>query len=106
LLDQLVFRSKMRFQLQVRVLRRAAETLTGEFYRTYRSADRNGDRSPELWARLDLLYHDFDLLTKESLLAFRAFLACLPDTALSGFAGHLAAIVWQRERPAALRMDD
>lgn len=106
LLDQLVFRSKMRFHLQVWVLRRAAETLTAEFYRTYLYADRNGDRSPELWTRLDLLYHDFDLLTKESLLAFRAFLACLPDSALPALAGHLPAVVRQRERPAALRTDD
>ena len=106
LLDQLVFRSKMRFQLQVRVLRRAAETLTAEFYRTYRYAHRDGDRSPELWTRLDLLYHDFDLLTKESLLAFRAFLASLPDSALSAFAGHLEAIVRLRERTPAFRVED
>lgn len=90
LLDQLVFRSKMRFQLQVRLLRRANETLTGEFRRVFRYAERTGDHSVEYWNRLDLLFHDFDLLSKETLLAFRAFLACLPDSAVAPFAGELA----------------
>jgi hypothetical protein len=96
LLDQLVFRSKMRFQLQVRVLRRANETLTAEFRKNLGYAERTGDMSPEYWSRLDLLFHDFDLLGKEMLLAFRTFLACLPDSALKGFAADIRAL---RPRP-------
>jgi len=89
LLDQLVFRSRLRFQLQLRVLRRAAATLTTELRRNYRYVERTGDRPPELWERLDLLFHDFDLVGKETLLAFRIFLACLPDSALAGFTREL-----------------
>ena len=98
LLDQLVFRSKMRFQLQVRVLRRANETLTAEFRKNLRYAERTGDLSPEYWHRLDLLFHDFDLLSKEILLAFRTFLACLPDSALKAFAADVGALRPRAER--------
>lgn len=89
LLDQLVFRSRVRFQLQVRVLRRAADALTTELRRRYRYTERTEDRPPELWQQLDFLFHDFDLVGKEALLAFRAFLACLPDSALGGVAREL-----------------
>lgn len=98
LLDQLVFRSKMRFQLQIRVLRRANETLTLEFRRSLRQAGRTGDQSPELWKRLDLFYHDLDLLGKETLLAFRSFLVCLPDSGLAAFAGDFEALRSRQER--------
>lgn len=97
LLDQLVFRSNLRFQLHLRFLRRAVETLTMEFARTCRTAERANDGSPEIWSRLDHLFHDFDLVAKETLLASRAFLACLPDTAVEQFAGDLIAAL---ERPA------
>jgi hypothetical protein len=97
-LDQLVFRSKMRFQLQSRVLRRATETLTAEFRRNYHRVGRTGDPSPEFWSRLDFFFHDLDLLCKETLLAFRAFLICLPDDALAAFASDLAAIRERHER--------
>lgn len=92
-LDQLVFRSKLRFQLHLRVLRRAVETLSGEFRRSYRYAERSGDQPPELWNRLDLYFHDMDLVAKETLLAFRSFLICLPHTELSGFAADLKIIL-------------
>jgi hypothetical protein len=105
LLDQLVFRSRMRFQMQIRVLRRAVETLSREFNRTYAYADRTGYRSPELWSRLDLYYHDLDLLGKESLLALRAFLSCLPDSALPAFGDHLETVVKFREKPASVQVD-
>jgi hypothetical protein len=91
LLDQLVFRSNLRFQLHLRFLRRAVETLTLEFTRTCRTAERTDDGSPEIWSRLDHFFHDFDLVAKETLLASRAFLACLPDTAIERFAADLVA---------------
>jgi hypothetical protein len=93
LLDQLVFQSRLRFQLHLRVLRRAVETLSGEFRRSYRYAERTGDRPPELWTRFDLYFHDLDLVAKETLLAFRALLTCLPHSALSGFGVDLQAIL-------------
>ncbi len=93
LLDQLVFRSRTRFQLQVRVLRRAGEILTEEFRRSCRYLERTGDPQPEFWCRLDFLYHDLDILGKELLLAFRAFLVCLPDSVLPYFASELEAVL-------------
>lgn len=105
LLDQLVFRSKMRFQLHVRVLRRGAETLTIEFRRAYRYAERTEDRPPELWHKLDLYFHDFDLVIKESLLAFRAFLVCLPHSTLSGFAAQLRPVVRHGVRTTSAAAD-
>ncbi len=83
LFDQLVFRSRLRFQLHLRMLRRANETLTAELRRLYHSADRSCDRPPELWEQLDHYFHDLDLVAKETLLAFRALLPCLPNSDLA-----------------------
>jgi hypothetical protein len=105
LLDQLVFRSKLRFQLHVRMLRRAADTLSTEFRRAYRYADRTGDRSPELWNRLDFYFHDFDLITKEALLAFRTLLSCLPHSDLAGLAADLKPLLRHGVRAATVPAD-
>lgn len=88
-LDLLLFHSKARFQLRVHVLRRAAETLTREFRRSFRYAERTEDRPPELWTRLDLYCHDFDVVTKETLFALRTFLPSLSSPALKTFAADL-----------------
>jgi hypothetical protein len=93
LLDQVVFSSRMRFQLHVRVLRRAAEILTGEFRRRYRYGERTGDRPDELWKQLDLYFHDFDLIAKETLLAFRTLLACLPGLALAAVTADVKGLI-------------
>lgn len=93
LLDQVVFRSRMRYQTHLRVLRRALETLTADFRKTYRTAERLPVAAQDMWSNLDPDFHDFDLLTKETMLAFRAFLVALPERALPAFAGDLNAIV-------------
>jgi hypothetical protein len=93
LLDQLVFSSRRRYQLQLRLLRRAAGIVTGEFRHTYRQAERMGDGSPEVWNQIDLYFHDFDLIAKEALLAFRALLACLPLSVLPKFSLELNALL-------------
>ncbi len=82
LMDQLVFNSRLRVQLQVRLLRRATATLTGEFRRTFRNGERIQDPSLEVWTRFDHLFHDFDLMAKETLLVFRTLLPCLTPAAL------------------------
>ena len=105
LLDQLVFRSRMRFQLRIKILRRAVETLTVEFNRTVAYGERTDDRSPELWSRLDFFYHDLDLLGKESLLALRAFLASLPDAALPAFGDRLMAGLKPAEKATDVQID-
>jgi hypothetical protein len=101
-LDQFVFRYKLRFQLHIRVLRRAVETLTSEFGQTYRSVLRTGASSNGVWNHLDLCFHDFDLITKEVLLAFRAFLASLPDEELEALATDLNALVVRGVRTTPL----
>jgi hypothetical protein len=92
-LHQLVFRSKLRYQLQVRILRRSVEGLTEDFLRQCRSAEHEAERTPELWSTLDLQFHDFDLLSKEVLLSLRAFLVCLHDSDLKEFVGELPAVL-------------
>lgn len=93
LLHQLVFRSKLRYQMQVRILRRSVEGLTEDFLRHCRSAERENERPPELWSTFDLQFHDFDLVTKEVLLAFRSFLVCLQDSDLEEFVAELPAVL-------------
>lgn len=102
LLDQLVFSSKLRFQLQIRLLRRAAAALTGEFRHTYRYAERSEDRSPEVWSRFDLYFHDFDLIAKETLLAFRALVACLSPEAIPDLSADLHTLVQRGVRAPSL----
>jgi hypothetical protein len=89
--NQLVFRSKLKFQVHVRILRRAAETLTADFQEVCRAGEKPESRFPEIWQLFDLEFHDFDLIAKEVLLALRAFLAGLPDSEVPQFAAELAA---------------
>jgi hypothetical protein len=98
LVDQLVFSSRRRYQLQLRLLRRAAEIVTGEFHFTYRRAERTGDQSPDIWNQIDLSFHDFDLIAKEAVLAFRALLACLPPSVLPKLSLDLNALLRGRVR--------
>jgi hypothetical protein len=102
LVDQLVFSSRRRYQLQLRLLRRAAEIVTGEFRYTYRHAEKTGDQSPQVWSQIDLSFHDFDLIAKEAVLAFRALLACLPSSALPRLSFDLNALLRGRVRARSL----
>ncbi len=105
LLGQLVFRSRIRFQLQLRMLRRTVEMLSMEFRRAYRYADRTEDRPPELWTRLDVYFHDLDLIAKETLLVFRALLESLPHSYLPGFASSLRSILQRGVRSPSVLSD-
>lgn len=102
LFDQLVFRSKLRFQLHLRMLRRAADTLSSVFRREYRYADRTQHYPPEMWERFDYYFHDFDLVVKETLLSCRTLLACLPHSSLPSFATDLKSVVRRGVRSTAL----
>jgi len=75
-LDQVLFSSKHRYALQVRLLLRSTAILGKEFRHACREGERTLDSSEELWTRLDYCFHDFDLIAKETLLAFRTLLAC------------------------------
>lgn len=104
-LDQLVFVSALRFQLHVRVLRRAAETLTAEFRRACRSAELSAGCPEELWRLMDLYFHDIDLVTKEALLTFRALLASLPQSALPDLLADLSEVVQHGVRSLPVLVD-
>ncbi len=107
LLSQFVFRPRLRFQLQLRVLRRAVETLTLEFQRECNLGERSENpASMDCWRRLDIYFHDFDLIAKETLLAFRAFLVCLPDNAIGPFALEVQAIVHNGVRSKSVSAGD
>lgn len=92
ILDQFVFRSKIRFQLHMRLLRKATTVLNEDFA----EAKSNGNRDSELLAwtltQLDLYFHDLDLLSKETLLGFQAELASLPEIALLEIAAEVSAL--------------
>jgi hypothetical protein len=105
MLEQFVFSSQRRFQLQLRLLNRAVEIVTDEFRHTCRQAQLVGDSSPEVWTEIDLDFHDFDLIAKEAVLAFRALLASLPSTVLPGLALDLESLLRGkvRARPAPAR---
>jgi hypothetical protein len=76
LLDQILFSSKRRFALQLRLLHRTSLLLRKEFRNICHEGERTLDSSEELWNRIDLYFHDFDLIAKETLLAFRTVLTC------------------------------
>ncbi len=105
LFDQLVFSSQRRYQLQLRLLRRAAEIVTGEFRRTYRQAEKADDRSKEIWSQIDLCFHDFDLIAKEAVLALRALLTCLPVSDLPRLSVDLNALLRGSVRTRSLPVD-
>jgi hypothetical protein len=85
-LDQILFSSKPRFALQLRLLSRASVILSKDFRRACREGERTLDSSDELWTRLDYYFHDFDLIAKETLLAFRTLLACQSPEGAQGLA--------------------
>jgi hypothetical protein len=88
-LNQLIFRSKQRFQVHLRTLRRAVDTLTADFRHMCRARERSDSQPVEMWQSLDYEFHDFDVLTKEVLLALRFFLSGLPQSNISEFAAEL-----------------
>lgn len=91
-LEQFVFRSKLRFQLQLRLLRRATALLNESFEEVRRRAGTStGDFHGSL-SVLDLYFHDLDLLTKETILGFSEELAALPDEVLEDMAAEIAVL--------------
>ncbi|MGH9344700.1 MAG: hypothetical protein ACRD19_13185 [Terriglobia bacterium] len=93
MLHEVIFRSKSRYQFQVRVIRRAVDTLTLEFNSTIRAAERAPDASEDMWNAIDPSFHDFDLVVKESLLAFRAFLLAVPASLLPEITADISEVV-------------
>jgi hypothetical protein len=92
-LDQLIFSSKRRFGTQLRLLSSSTESLSKEFHRTCREGARSHDASNEVWSRIDVLFHDFDLIAKETLLAFRTLLSCQSPERAQDLAAELHGIL-------------
>jgi len=84
-LTQFVLHSRLRFQLHLRLLRRAVELLTAEFWLLNRTAERLEARPLEFWGRLDFYFHDLDLLSKETLLALHALFHGLSESEIKTF---------------------
>ena len=97
-LDQVLFSSKRRFALQLRLLLRTSALLSKEFHRACREGERSLDSSNELWTRLDHHFHDFDLIAKETLLAFRTLLACQSPARAEELASELQDLLGRRTR--------
>lgn len=92
-LDQILFRSKLRFALQLRLLSHGSAVLSREFKRACREGALTIDSSEELWNRLDCYFHDLDLISKETLLAFRTLLSCQSPQGAQEFALDLTALL-------------
>ena len=98
--DQFLFRAKFRFSLQVRILRHGVDSLTTDFRKVQPHACLSLHPSPELWRQLDSDFHDFDLITKETLLAVRSFVMWLSESAVREFAAELRPVL-ERAAPGA-----
>jgi len=91
-LEQFVFRSKLRFQLRLRLLRRATALLNESFEEIKHDIGTNGTLFDRTLTQLDLYFYDLDLLTKETLLGFSAELASLPDITTDEIATEVTAL--------------
>jgi hypothetical protein len=96
--DRLVFRYNLRFSLDLGVLRHCLKPPTAQFASAYRRGPHVKDGPDEIWNHLDLCFHDFGLITKEVLVALRAFLASMPDGELCQLTAKLNALVAQGVR--------
>jgi hypothetical protein len=91
-LEQFVFRSKLRFQLHLRLLRRATALLNESFEEIRHRAGTDVVAFDGALSQLDLYFHDLDLLTKETVLGFSAELASLPDAVLEDMAAEISVL--------------
>lgn len=92
MLHEVLFPSKSRYQFQVRIIRRAVETLTLEFSSSLSAGEGAPGAAEQLWLTIDPSFHDFDLVIKESLLTFRAFLLAVPVWLLPEIALEVAGV--------------
>ncbi|TAM79472.1 MAG: hypothetical protein EPN47_16845 [Acidobacteria bacterium] len=91
-LEQFVFRSKLRFQLQLRLLRRVTALLNESFEEVMSDPGTDAAAFDGALAKLDLYFHDLDLLSKETLLGFSAELASLPNDMVEDITAEISAL--------------
>ena len=92
ILEEFVFRSKLRFQLHLRLLRRATALLNESFEVIRHDLDADSMLFDCALPQIDVLFHDLDRLTKETLLGFSAELACLPEAEKEAVAAEVSAL--------------
>ena len=92
ILEEFVFRSKLRFQLHLRLLRRATALLNESFEIIRHDLGADSMLFDCALPQIDVLFHDLDLLTKETLLGFSAELACLPDAEKDALVTEVSAL--------------
>lgn len=90
-LDQFILRPKLRFRLHISVLRSGSQMLATEFRQVAWAARTLPSELERQLISADLLFHDFDLVVKDSLLALRMVLAALPTDQVSEFEAELKA---------------
>jgi hypothetical protein len=113
LVDQFLFHTKLRFHLQIRVLRHAVEILTTDFRRVEPKRHQSAAFSRAVWSRMDRDYHDFDLIAKRTVLAFGKLIGWLPERVAAGVVlalrptldGGVRSSVRERVRSAACQVD-
>lgn len=101
--DQFLFRGKPRFSLHLRTLEEALGRLTSDFLEAQPGPLLEPDS--DLWARLDHDFHDFDLLTKETVLAMESFISCLSSSSLESFAVEVRPALLQGVRVSGQHHD-
>lgn len=101
-LSQFVFRPRLRFHIRLGVLRSAGSMLTVEFLRSASQARTGRAELRRHWSVLDLTFHDFDLIAKESLLSLRMVLAALPDELVPEFGAELKAATLRESKVGSI----
>ena len=101
-LDQVLFSSRHRFALKLRLLGRTTALLRREFRNTCREGEHTLDASARIWTRLDQQFHDFDLIIKETILAFRSLLSCQSPEGARELQSHLRRLLEKRTSVSVL----
>jgi len=91
-LDQFIFRSKLRFNLQLRLMRRVTALLNESFEELKDGAETTSASLDWALFQIDLYFHDLDLLAKETLLGFNEQLAGLPDSVRQDIGVEISAL--------------
>jgi hypothetical protein len=100
-LDRILFSSKRRFALQLRWLSQTCTFLSKDFHHACGEGERSLDSSHEAWTRLDHHFHDFDLIAKETLLAFRTLLSCQTPARAQALYTEVHELLSRRSRVSA-----
>lgn len=91
-LEQFIFRAKLRFNLQLRLMRRVTALLNESFEELKSEIGTSATSLDWALLQIDLYYHDLDLLAKETLLGFNEELAGLPESVRQEIAAEILVL--------------